>query len=177
MTFFAEFSNLAAAWLFVGPVVDFTNILMHRRPKLRAEPIVTYDHLLTHRNITMSLNFFPCKIPIPYDASYVYDACNVLVKSYSKSVVATTHGIVLVKSSNGHHSRLGASLVHLLFLMYESPAHKYKKDKFAIDLNTARGVEVKMLIISMLLFYISVFLSEEEGKSRSLKKRCKLCLL
>ena len=63
------------------------------------EPIVTYDHLLTHRNITMSLNFCPCKIPIPYDASYVYDACNVLVKSYSKSIVATTHCIVLVKST------------------------------------------------------------------------------
>ena len=73
----------------MGTVVDFINFLMHRRPKLRAEPIVTYDHLLTHRTITMSLNFFPCKIPIPYDASYVYDACNVLVKSYSKSIVAT----------------------------------------------------------------------------------------
>ena len=47
----------------------------------------------------MSLDFFPCKIPISYDASYIYDACNVLVKSYSKSVVATTHGFVLVKSS------------------------------------------------------------------------------
>ena len=47
----------------------------------------------------MSLDFFPCKIPIPYDVSYVYDVCNVLVKSYSKSIVATTHGIVLVKSS------------------------------------------------------------------------------
>ena len=35
----------------------------------------------------MSLDFFPCKIPIPYDALYVYDACNVLVKYYSKSVV------------------------------------------------------------------------------------------
>ena len=63
------------------------------------EPIVTYDHLLTLCNITMSLDFFPCKIPIPYDASYVYDACNVLVKSYSKSIVATMHGIVLVKST------------------------------------------------------------------------------
>ena len=70
--------------------------LTHCRPKLRAEPIVTYDHLLTLRNITMSLEFFPCKIPIPYDASYVYDAWSVLVKSYSKSIVATTHGIVLV---------------------------------------------------------------------------------
>ena len=49
----------------------------------------------------MSLDFFPCKIPILYDASYVYDACNVLVKSYSKSIVATTHGIVLVKSTTG----------------------------------------------------------------------------
>ena len=49
----------------------------------------------------MSLDFFPCKIPILYDTSYVYDACNVLVKSYSKSVVATTYGIVLVKSSPG----------------------------------------------------------------------------
>ena len=49
----------------------------------------------------MSLDFFPRKIPTPYDASYVYDARNVLVKSYSKSVVATTHGIVLVKSSPG----------------------------------------------------------------------------
>ena len=53
----------------------------------------------------MSLDFFPCtKIPIPYDALYVYDACNVLVKSYSKSVVATTHGIVLawlLTSSSG----------------------------------------------------------------------------
>ena len=49
----------------------------------------------------MSLNFCPCKIPIPYDASYVYDACNVLVKSYSKSIVATTHCIVLVKSTTG----------------------------------------------------------------------------
>ena len=47
----------------------------------------------------MSLNFCPCKIPIPYDASHVYDACNVLVKSYSKSIVATTHCIVLVKST------------------------------------------------------------------------------
>ena len=82
-------------------MVDFTNILMHHRPKLRAEPIVTYDHLLTLRNITMSLDFFPCKIPMPYDTSYIYDACNVLVKSYSKSVVTTTHGIVLVKSSTG----------------------------------------------------------------------------
>ena len=44
----------------------------------------------------MSLDFFPCKIPIPYDASYIYDACNVLVKSYSKSVIAMMHGIVLV---------------------------------------------------------------------------------
>ena len=50
----------------------------------------------------MSLDFFPCKIPIPYDASYVYDACNVLVKSYSKSIVATMHGIVLVKSTTGN---------------------------------------------------------------------------
>ena len=64
-----------------------------------AEPIVTYDHLLTLRNITMSLDFFQCKIPIPYDASYVYNECNVLVKSYSKSVVVATHGIVLVKST------------------------------------------------------------------------------
>ena len=47
----------------------------------------------------MSLDFIPYKIPIPYDASYVYDVCNVLLKSYSKSIVATTHGIVLVKSS------------------------------------------------------------------------------
>ena len=54
---------------------------------------------LTLRNITMSLDFFPCEIPIPYDALYVYNACNVLLKSYSKSVVATTHGIVLVKSA------------------------------------------------------------------------------
>ena len=54
---------------------------------------------MTHRTITMSLNFFPCKIPIPYDASYVYDACNVLVKSYSKSILAATRGIVLVKST------------------------------------------------------------------------------
>ena len=81
------------------PVVDFTNFLTHRRPKLRAEPIVTYYHLLILRNIMMSLDFIPCKIPIPYDASYIYDACNVLVKSYSKSIVATTHDIVLVKSS------------------------------------------------------------------------------
>ena len=86
------------------PVVDFTNFLIHHNhivglTKLRAEPIVTYDHLLTLCNITMCLDFFPCKTPIPYDASYVYDACNVLVKSYSKSIVATTHGIVLVKSS------------------------------------------------------------------------------
>ena len=44
----------------------------------------------------MSLDFFLCKIPIPYDALYVYDAWSVLVKSYSKSIVATTHGIVLV---------------------------------------------------------------------------------
>ena len=43
----------------------------------------------------MSLDFFPCKIPIPYNASYVNDAYNV----YSKSIVATTHGIVLVKST------------------------------------------------------------------------------
>ena len=49
----------------------------------------------------MSLDLFPCKIPIPYNASYVYDARNVLMKSYSKSIVAATHGIVLVKSSPG----------------------------------------------------------------------------
>ena len=52
-----------------------------------------------HRNMTLSFNFFTCKISIPYDASYVYDACNVLVKSYSKSIIATTYGIVLVTSS------------------------------------------------------------------------------
>ena len=45
----------------------------------------------------MSLDFFPCKITILYDALYVYDACNVLVKSYSKSVKAKMHGIVLVE--------------------------------------------------------------------------------
>ena len=55
----------------------------------------------------MSLDFFPCKTPIPYDASYVYDAWNVLVKSYSKSIVATTHGIVLVKSTTGIQNVLG----------------------------------------------------------------------
>ena len=49
----------------------------------------------------MSLDFFLCKIPIPYDESYVYDACNVLVKSYSIFVVAATRGIVLVKSATG----------------------------------------------------------------------------
>ena len=49
----------------------------------------------------MSLDFFPCKVPISYDASYVCDACNVLVKSYSKSILAATHSIVLVKSSTG----------------------------------------------------------------------------
>ena len=64
--------------------LTFFASLTHRRPKLRAEPIVTYDHLLTLRNITMSFFFFPCKIPIPYDASYVYDAWSVFVKSYSK---------------------------------------------------------------------------------------------
>ena len=58
----------------------------------------------------MSLDFFPCKTPIPYDASYVYDACNVLMKSYSKSIVATTHGIVLVKSTTG--------LVHINLELY-----------------------------------------------------------
>ena len=88
-----------------SPVIDFTKFLMHRKTlrssKLRVEPIITYDHLLTLRNITMSLDFFPCKNPIPYDASYVYDACSLLVKSYSKSVVAKTRGIVLVKSACG----------------------------------------------------------------------------
>ena len=43
-------------------------------------------------------------MPIPYDASYIYDACNVLVKSYSKSIVATMHDIVLVKSTTGYFS-------------------------------------------------------------------------
>ena len=57
----------------------------------------------------MSLDFFPCKIPIPYDASYIYDACNVLVKSYSKSLVATMHVIVLVKSTTG--PKLGLQLI------------------------------------------------------------------
>ena len=33
--------------------------------------------------------------------TYVYDACNVLVKSYSKSILAATRGIVLVKSTTG----------------------------------------------------------------------------
>ena len=65
------------------------------------EPIVTYDHILTLGNITLILDFFPCKIPIPYVASYIYDARSVLVKSYSKFIVATMHGIVLVKSTTG----------------------------------------------------------------------------
>ena len=99
-------SNVNCTSSAIRTVVNFTKLYnasqTHRRPKLRAEPILTYDHLLTHRNITMSLNFFLCKIPIPSDASYVYDACNVLVKSYSKScIVTTTHGIVLVKSTTG----------------------------------------------------------------------------
>ena len=70
-------------WTHAWPTANFTNFLMHRK------------HIVglksgTHRNLR-SPCFFPCKIPIPYDALYAYDACNVLVKSYSKSIIATTH--------------------------------------------------------------------------------------
>ena len=83
--------------------------------------------------------FSPCKIPIPYDASYVYDACNVLVKSYSKSVVVTTHGIVLVKSApdiimhlNMHAFQLRLFVVTQVFsrtanLKYTMASHAFSK--------------------------------------------------
>ena len=50
---------------------------------------------------------------MPYDASYVYDACNVLVKSNSKSIVATTHCIVLVKSTTGYTCHVHNFHIHI----------------------------------------------------------------